>query len=371
MESIFSKIKSYTPTIKRDSKEDYLTELFAFILQKVEGLSNSYCEFLMKKSNDTNIVNTISNSEEVNIETQYAVESGRIDLLIEYPGYKFICEHKIYSSLSCNQINKYYDDLKKTSNDKIDTVLITVSKLQHTQEANVKLIWGDICKFLEGFLINNEKLIDPVDQFLVEQVIDYLKEQGLGLYEAIEGNEIISCFVAQNFKNKLKEVFLSLQQDNWKYDFNRFKMFQRTDYNPKFQDRWGRIGIEFFDKWTPGIFAGVILDTLDHKIEPKDSKLGPDLVILIDLVHPRERYKIKPKKEFQEIVSMLNKNCGSFELMDKSFKNNYRILCLKKPLIDIIKGKYTIDEQRQSIKQEIINGIELVLENDLLFEAFK
>lgn len=371
MESIFSKIKSYTPTMKRDSKEDYLTEIFAFILQNIEGLSNSYCEFLMGKANNINILNAISNSEQVNVDTQYAVESGRIDLLIQYPGYIFICEHKIYSSLSYNQINKYYNDLKKISNDTIYTVLITASKLQHTQKANVKLVWGDICKFLEGFLKNNEKSINSVNQFLLVQVIGYLKEQGLGLYEAIEGNEIISCFVAQNLKNKLKEVFLSLAQDNWKADFNRFKMFQRKDYNPQFQDKWGRMGINFFDNWTPGIFAGVILDTSDHKIEPKDYKLGPDLVIIIDIANPKERFKFQGKKEFQDIVSILNKNCGSFELIDKELKNKYRLLCLKKPLISVIKGKYTIDEQRQSIKEEIIKGIEFLLENDLLFDAFK
>lgn len=50
------------------------------------------------------------------------------------------------------------------------------------------------------------------------------------------------------------------------------------------------------------MIRGVILDTLDHKIEPKDFKLGPDLVILIDLADPKERHKVKEKKEFQQML---------------------------------------------------------------------
>lgn len=33
-ESIFSFIKSYTPSIDRDPKEDYLTQIFSWILKR-------------------------------------------------------------------------------------------------------------------------------------------------------------------------------------------------------------------------------------------------------------------------------------------------------------------------------------------------
>ena len=35
--SIFSYLISYVPTDKRESKEDYLTQMFAWILDNVEG----------------------------------------------------------------------------------------------------------------------------------------------------------------------------------------------------------------------------------------------------------------------------------------------------------------------------------------------
>ena len=53
-ESIFTKLKSYTPTAGRDAREDYLTELFSYMLNNVEGLKEGYVDFLYSKLKEIN-----------------------------------------------------------------------------------------------------------------------------------------------------------------------------------------------------------------------------------------------------------------------------------------------------------------------------
>ena len=53
-QSLFSFLTSYVPTEKRESREDYLTQMFAWILINVEGYVNEYAKFLCDKNPDIN-----------------------------------------------------------------------------------------------------------------------------------------------------------------------------------------------------------------------------------------------------------------------------------------------------------------------------
>ena len=106
-DTIFDFLRSYVPSDKRDPKEDYLTQLFAWLLIKVKGLDLKYCEYLLKKIPNSTF--TVTDSDIITVETQRTLDNGkRIDLLIKVNGDNgFICEHKIYSMLSPNQIMNY------------------------------------------------------------------------------------------------------------------------------------------------------------------------------------------------------------------------------------------------------------------------
>ena len=43
---------------------------------------------------------------------------------------------------------------------------------------------------------------------------------------------------------------------------------------------------------------------------------------------------------------------------------------LKKPLINILKGKYKREEQEKALKDEIVKGIQLLCQDDLLKTSF-
>ena len=92
--SIFSFLTAYVPTDKRESREDYLTQMFAWMLINVDGYVNEYAKFLCDKNPDIKY----PDDSEINpsVSTQEVIQGGRIDLLIRMnENISFICEHKV------------------------------------------------------------------------------------------------------------------------------------------------------------------------------------------------------------------------------------------------------------------------------------
>lgn len=371
--SIFSFIKSYIPTQNKDPKEDFLTQLLAWMLINIDGLSNEYCSFLLNKANNNFF--QINGDETINIRTQVAVENGRIDLVINVNENGFICEHKVFSSLSENQISKYQNNSGSLGSGKFYDVLIIANRMQHTQDADIKLTWGDICEFFE---LNISKF-GKLGEFLIKQFVDYLKEQGLGYSEPIKLEEILAYFPAKTLEKNLDAIFYELNNGiDWEKQCQSLKELNSNKFNPKYNKyRWGRKGIDFFTQWFPGVFTGVILDTYDHQIYPTNIENGPDFVVLVetDYYHNKnevmeKRNKILNSQEFQELKRRLQSNHGDFEYISEVKDNPWRVLVLKKPLFDIFKGRNTKEEQVQGLLENIIKAVNLIIQDDLLKKAF-
>jgi len=178
--SLFSFLKSYIPTEARDPREDYLTQILAWMLIEVEGLLEAYCDYLISLINEPSFER--HGSEKIKVQTQVFLQEGRIDLLIKLDKNGLICEHKISSPLRENQIEKYKNGSCSLNLEKVHTVLITYSKLQHNHDADVLLTWEEVDQFLKRFI----KEYQGKDVFVIEQLIKYFKEQGLANSKAIE-----------------------------------------------------------------------------------------------------------------------------------------------------------------------------------------
>ena len=74
----------------------------------IKEIDKKYITYLIEKSN-IGIENINLDEENIlSIDTQTSVSSGRIDMVISIQDkIGFICEHKVWSNLSINQINKY------------------------------------------------------------------------------------------------------------------------------------------------------------------------------------------------------------------------------------------------------------------------
>ncbi len=368
MESIYSFIKSYIPNANRDPKEDYLTQILAWTLMNITGFRQEFISFLIQHLDNPLFTNLLEESTQV--QTQYSNENGFIDMFMWANGNGFIFEHKIDSGLSINQIEKYRKAITSMHEGTFYTVLITVTPMQHTQEADIKLIWADIYDFILGLIDD----YDNQERFLLEQLTAYLKQQGLGRMDPINMGNILGYFPGMELESKLDVLFERVMEVEWKAQCPYLNSFQNDTYSPVYnKKRWGRKGIDFFSSWKPGVFAGFIMDTKDHGLEPIDPTKGPDFVIFLEYLHNKKKTELMEKRSrfmnspnFIELNHRLVQNSGTFEYLPGIGKSPWRLIVLRKPIRDIFMGTSTLEEQVNALKDAICKGLDLISQNNLV-----
>lgn len=362
--SIFSYLISYVPTNKREAKEDYLTQMFAWLLTNVEGFADSYVEYLCFQNK--NIYCPKLNDRRISISTQETLPTGRIDLLIRVNDkLSFICEHKIHSELSENQIKKYMDSRSFLGTGIYYSVLVTFSVKQHTQDADISITWSDICDFVEEQLHNysNENL------FILSQFVRYLRENGMGTIEPIKSESILGYWPAMKLESQLSTLFSYMAGYDWTKNCPHLLEKPFLTYNPTHNKKiWGRLGIDFFSEWNPGIFAGVLLNTADHKLLPMDEKKGPDFVMFLEYDYDKNNFEKRTKYEsfitsewYKNRIQKLKNDSGSFQFMPGIEKSPWRVIVLRKPLYDVLSNRCTKDEQIHAMIECIEEGINLLI----------
>ncbi len=370
--SLFGYLKNYLPSEGRDPKEDYLTQMFAWLLENVPEVASTYVCYLYTKMGETckNLEKekiTVSTQEVIHIA---ANQSGRIDLVVWVgDGSAFICEHKVNSDLSENQIEKYMDNSSQLGFREYHSVLVTSSSSQWTQYADVRLTWGDIYSLFDEQLIKTGSFKEnEVNCFLVQQFLEYLKENGMGGYTEIKPDIICSWYKASLLEVSLKRLFSELVNEKWDECCPSLHRAEFGAYKPVYNDiRWGRLGIDFHAKW-PGVFAGVILNPSDHGLYPIDMENGPDFCIFVDSDYSKKDEE--KRSQYEKIIThpyilerkrVLSEDSGVYEFLPGLDKSPWRILVLRRPLIEVLKGAYSKNEQYNAIKAEIITGINVLL----------
>lgn len=355
-ESIFSRLFHYKATEKMKPMENYLTEMLSWLVDNISAFAYDYLSFLTEKSNSERKLK-VQNIGAIHSETQVTCKNGYIDMVIttdEHIG--FLCEHKVESELSDDQIKKYLECTEEIASEmEFQTVLLTKRKEQHTQSADVQIVWKDIYDYFETRL----ESYDDRDKMMIEQFLIYLTEVGMGKQEAIGFGSVEHYCEAMQLEQKLKMMLSSLADEvNWEKECPGIADFV-SDYSVQFvRKRWGRIGIEFSRSWNPSIFAGVILDNTDHKL--RDFHDTPQLVVLIDCDMTLPDRTLADKK-VETILQTIGSENGGFSIETKP-ENKWRRLILEKPLMEVLKDE-TYEKQVESIKAEIIKGIHLILEH--------
>lgn len=168
-----------------------------------------------------------------------------------------------------------------------------------------------------------------------------------------------------------------MASNDWSKDCPNLKSINENNYIAKYNSyRWGRKGIDFFNIWYPNIFAGVILDIFDHSLEPLDSNKGPDVVIFVETYYKKTNLEIMNKRNsilsseaFIELKNRLQINHGTFDYLPGIDRSPWRVIVLRKSLFDVLKGKYTINEQVEALYETYCEGINLLTQDNLLKKA--
>ncbi|KAF5065045.1 PD-(D/E)XK nuclease superfamily protein [anaerobic digester metagenome] len=372
-ESLFDYLKAYTPTDKRESREDYLTQMFAWLLNNVNHLAYKYCfELLSQLPQQIQSNYSLYQSDSFSVQTQVTVSNGRIDLVINNDIIGFICEHKVNALLSTDQISKYLLCQSELGNQKYYTVLVALGQFQNTQQdtTDIMLTWSQIYEFLE--LWSNDYPVDSIDHFMIGQMMAYMKNNNLGKFEAIKPEAISGYWFTYKLKDDVNNMLKNIRTRSWRTDCPELENIKSTGYEEPvfFKERWGRTGLEFFRNWNPGIFAGVLWDKEDHLIEPLNEFEGPDIIVIIDL--PAEEYPQVVNSQqttdyFKLITEQNEKMQYHFDILTYPvLQNNWRFIVARKSLASVLKGTTSADEQMNTLYQTIKDGINLVTFDDHL-----
>ena len=365
-ESLFSRLFHYRESEKLSPRENYLTEMLAWMIDSLPQFGREYVNYLCGKCEPNQIAET-DNLFEVSAQTQVSVTNGFMDMVIKTDrNIGFICEHKVDSQLSENQIQKYLDchnEIDDSLNVIFKTVLLTKSTKQHTEKADISITWYDVYEYFSEKFNKGEYNCKPEEKIIIDQFLMYLTEVGMGKRETINANAVEYYCDAMKLETVLKSIFNDICTDvKWEEKFPRIKDFL-TDFDPFVsketysRNEIRRLGIEFTRNWNPGLFAGVQMNNDDDSLQSFDS---PQLVVIIDCMegkkseHQNTKWftSVKDKQSKEEIET-------GFHIQTDS-DNPWRVLILHKPLTEVLTGT-RYEEQKKDIKDEIVSGINLIL----------
>ncbi len=164
----------------------------------------------------------------------------------------------------------------------------------------------------------------------------------------------------QELENKLKPIFYDICYDtDWDKECPGIDKYL-TDFKPHFQKltNEGRIGIKFTNTWRPGMFAGAVIDNTEQKLKDFNS---PQLCVILDCF--KEKKELFRNKEWFKLIAEQKSTISEIGFdIETEPDNCYGLIILKKPLDEFISDEQIDHEaQRQLIRNEIINGINWIL----------
>jgi hypothetical protein len=163
IDSLFSKIYSYRERANKDSKENFIIEIFAHCLQTDSKLLSDFLDYLgLEPDNQTHI------------KTQSIYEFGRPDIEINIPSTKtcILIECKIEHFERQNQLEDYKNILENKINTKRHLVYLT--KYYDFRENKNKKIELHLLKWFDIF-----QIIDDENNLLSKELKSYIKDENM------------------------------------------------------------------------------------------------------------------------------------------------------------------------------------------------
>lgn len=172
MASIFRRVTRYPVSVEIDPRENRLTETFASVLERVDGLAAALV------GEWTGVMPV----EKAWIRTQRPTVSGKfVDLEVGFgsvlaPNRRIWIEVKHGATLHHQQLESYVSDLAVELQDQTELVLLAPRDSMPTTDQARSIDWQRVSAFIRRW---QRDVDDPVAKWLLEELLTYLKEEGL------------------------------------------------------------------------------------------------------------------------------------------------------------------------------------------------
>ncbi len=201
---LFEALRKYSPREGNDPLENFITEGFAWLLNKYPEFGEFFLRHLEKKL-QLNV-----NRYDCEWRTQVNFDGMYPDMvcLFKDENKAIIFEHKVGTDLHENQLNNYRDYAKREFGDDSHIVLITATRQQHQQCSDLALCWSDIYKLISDW----EQGTNSDVPFLFKDFQKLLKGRGLGPPAPVSHAAIRYCCEVKNMEQNLEELIKRVQE---------------------------------------------------------------------------------------------------------------------------------------------------------------
>ena len=162
--------------------ENFLTESLVYLLnlliereqQAAIGILNNLCG---EKTSGW-----FENSQDISLTTQYTIQEGRPDIVIEIEPDKLIfVEVKNNSGLGMAQLERYYAHLQGYQQKSTQLVLLTRSRHSIQQTSLQRSLFHHVCWYEISGWLSDADLHDEVAVFMVNQFLGFLKRKEMNM----------------------------------------------------------------------------------------------------------------------------------------------------------------------------------------------
>lgn len=241
-ENLFTRLKRYSQNIEKVSTENFVTELFAFVLEEHKPVRKQFLKLIFSKKNDGQRL--VNKFVDVGILTQHPFPGGKIDIFLKGSKANLYVEIKVDSSEGFeqegkkSQIAKYLSVLKGKT-DYLSYVTKTGSP-EPDYRKNPKnneifcghLHWEDICEIIKKY--NQQKNSEVLKLFL-----QFMEENNMGKTEGFTKTELRESKSVFSFLIKSKRLIEMVKEEIEPLLVEYFgKKIGSKDISCKFERKW-------------------------------------------------------------------------------------------------------------------------------------
>ncbi len=173
-------------------EENFLTETLVYLINLILEREKKIGLDIFANLCGAKVSVWFENAPTISISTQFTVEEGRPDIVIEVGTDKLVfIEVKHDSSLGFEQLERYYSHLKSLSGKETQLVLLTRSRLSIQETLLDRRLFHHVCWYEISGWLSEADIHDEVVIFLVDQFLGFLEEKEMSMekvtWEYIQG----------------------------------------------------------------------------------------------------------------------------------------------------------------------------------------
>lgn len=355
-------LRSYRPREDRDSLENFVTEVFRWLLENIQGFSGDFLDLVNLRLGQERELEWSDGP--VVWQSQFSLGTKRPDMVAAAGSNLLVFEHKVWSPASSQQLANYRK-LAAKDYPQHDTrvVQIVPHPAEFRPEADCCLCWSDVYSCVEGLLHRGE--LSDFEIAYLKDFLELLDFEGLGPPSPVNIVGLRYFNEAANVEQQLQKLYTALLQGGRLRDLSGYE--QAIGYS-----QWGRVGIlwnrrDAHEKWAPAIGLCTVINGKDHCITHRMTGNDPlKLQVILSFSKSLHRARRALVTEYGQLKNKMAQLAGKYgwnfydHLEDSSAtsRNAYHQLYLEAPLHEIFRGTKDFESQLNAIRDAALPLVE-------------